>query len=283
MDQRPAHRSSASAPAPASEDSCKDSLRHVIESQIIPRLLEATALVQASNDAQTFFARYQGAPQDVEAFAHSCMATDATTSSQFMDDLVGQEFSIESLFLNLITPAARWLGEQWDADKIDFTQVTLALQRMHHITHRLGYEFQAPTHQADDPKSIMLASAPGSQHLLGLVMVSEFFRKGDWQVTLEITNTEREILHAVANEWFDLIGLSAGLQEQVHALPSLIARLKKLSRNPNIGVLLGGPAFFGDTHQAHDLGADGIATDASQALDIAANVLQLKKLAKHPD
>ncbi|NBY72356.1 MAG: cobalamin B12-binding domain-containing protein [Betaproteobacteria bacterium] len=276
MDQRPAYRSSASAPATASEDSCKDSLRHVIESQIIPRLLEATALVQASNDAQTFYIPYDGSPQDVEAFAHSCMATDATTSSQFMDDLVRQEFSIESLFLNLITPAARWLGVQWETDAIDFMQVTLALQRMHHITHRLGYEFQAPTHLAEDPKSIMLASAPGSQHLLGLVMVSEFFRKAGWQVTLEITNSERELIHAVANEWFDLIGLSAGLQEQVHGLPSLIARLKKLSRNPNIGVLLGGPAFMGQDHQAHNLGADGIATDASQALGIADSVMQFK-------
>jgi len=109
------------------------------------------------------------------------------------------------------------------------------------------------------------------------VMVSEFFRKGGWQVTLEITNTERELMHAVANEWFDLIGLSAGLQDQVKVLPSLITRLKKLSRNPNVGVLLGGPAFVGNTHKAHELGADGIATDASQALDIAATVLQSKK------
>jgi methanogenic corrinoid protein MtbC1 len=232
---------------------------------------------QASNDAQTFHAQYVGSPQDVEAFAHSCMALDTTTSSQFMDDMVAQEFSLESLFLNLISPAARWLGEQWDNDALDFTQVTLALQRMHHITHRLGYEFQAPAHQADDPKSVMLASAPGSQHLLGLVMVSEFFRKGGWQVTLEITNTERELMHAVANEWFDLIGLSAGLQDQVKVLPSLITRLKKLSRNPNVGVLLGGPAFVGNAHKAHELGADGIATDASQALDIAATVLQSKK------
>jgi methanogenic corrinoid protein MtbC1 len=56
----------------------------------------------------------------------------------------------------------------------------------------------------------------------------------------------------------------------------LIARLKKLSRNPNIGVLLGGPAFIGHAHQAHNLGADDIATDASQALDIADSVMQVK-------
>ena len=276
MDQRPSPRSSATSLAPVSDDSCKDSLRHLIESQIIPRLLEATAMEQASNDAQTFHAQYVGSPQEVEAFAHSCMALDTTTSSQFMDDMVAQEFSIESLFLNLISPAARRLGEQWDNDALDFTQVTLALQRMHHITHRLGYEFQAPAHQADDPKSVMLASAPGSQHLLGLVMVSEFFRKGGWQVTLEITNTERELMHAVANEWFDLIGLSVGLQEQLIDMASWISRLKKFSRNPNVGVLLGGPAFLNQQHDPQFLGVDAIATDASAALEIAANVLQAK-------
>jgi methylmalonyl-CoA mutase cobalamin-binding subunit len=100
-------------------------------------------------------------------------------------------------------------------------------------------------------------------------MVSEFFRKEGWQVVVEIANTEKEIYQAAANEWFDLIGLSVGLVEQVPTLPELIKRLKKSSRNPDTPVLLGGPAFFSSDATAESLGASGISTDALQGLKLA--------------
>jgi methanogenic corrinoid protein MtbC1 len=115
----------------------------------------------------------------------------------------------------------------------------------------------------------MLASAPGSQHVLGLAMVSEFFRKDGWQVVVEIANTEREVLQASANEWFDLIGLSVGIVEQIPILGDLITRVKKSSRNPDTPVILGGPAFVNTSVSAESLGASGISSDALHGLKLA--------------
>jgi methanogenic corrinoid protein MtbC1 len=100
-------------------------------------------------------------------------------------------------------------------------------------------------------------------------MVSEFFRKEGWQVVVEIANTEKEIFQAAANEWFDLIGLSVGLVEQIPTLGGLIGRMKKASRNPETPVLLGGPAFFSSDATAQSLGANGISLDALHGLKLA--------------
>jgi methanogenic corrinoid protein MtbC1 len=161
----------------------------------------------------------------------------------------------------------------WEDDRVDFMQVTMGLLKMHQITHRLGYEYQDGPKKAGVVRRIMLASAPGSQHILGLAMVSEFFRKDGWQVVVEVATTERELLHAVGNEWFDLVGLSVGLVEQISTLPGLIGLIQQSSRNPQTKFILGGPAFLKSNASAESLGAHAVSTDAADAIKQATQLV----------
>lgn len=249
-------------------DECKGSLRSVIESQIIPRLLQAHAMPTASN-AQDFNRVYEPTQADVESFATLCIHATAQESSAWVKELQRSGVGNDDLFLKLMAPAARCLGVWWEDDKTDFTQVTLGLLRMQQITHELGYDYHAAPQHMGAVRRVMLAAAPGSQHILGLVMVSEFFRKEGWQVVVEIANTEKEIFKSAANEWFDLIGLSVGLVEQLDTLAALISKVKKASRNPDTPVLLGGPAFFSSSVSAESLGANGISVDALHGVKLA--------------
>jgi methanogenic corrinoid protein MtbC1 len=254
-------------------DSCKASLLDVIESQIIPRLIEAHPASEASN-AQAFDAAYKPSQQEIEHFAQICLAGDEKPAFDFVQALISKEIGNDNIFLHLLAPAARHLGQLWSDDVVDFTQVTLGLMRMHQITHKLGFEYTDGPQHASAVRRVMLASAPGSQHLLGLTIVAEFFRKNGWQVVVEIANSAVELDHAAKNEWFDLIGLSVGLTEQINALPELISRIKSSSKNPAVSVLLGGPAFLHSEVTAASLGADGISTDAAQAVTLGASLLR---------
>jgi methanogenic corrinoid protein MtbC1 len=252
----------------AGYDECKGSLRNVIESQIIPRLLEAHTSLSASNE-QAFNSAYAPDSAAVESFANCCVDASPEKASSFVRQLQRDGVSNDDIFLKLMAPAARRLGTWWEEDRTDFTVVTLGLLRMQQLTHELGYDYHAAPQMPGAVRRIMLAAAPGSQHILGLVMVSEFFRKEGWQVVVEIANTEKEIFQAAANEWFDLIGLSVGLVEQIPTLGGLIGRMKKASRNPETPVLLGGPAFFSSDATAQSLGANGISLDALHGLKLA--------------
>jgi methanogenic corrinoid protein MtbC1 len=179
----------------------------------------------------------------------------------------------QTVFLEVITPAARYLGDLWEQDKMDFTVVAQGLLRMHHAMRHLGYETQDGPQSAGDVRRIMLASAPGSQHILGLAMVSEFFRADHWQVVVEISTSEQALLHTVAHEWFDVIGLSVGLVEQLPAIPALIAKLKSASRNPNAFVILGGPALLQTQMDGVALAADAISVNAAEAVKLAGELI----------
>ena len=119
----------------------------------------------------------------------------------------------------------------------------------------------------------MLASAPGSQHVLGLSIVSEFFRSAGWQVVLEVSPSSQELCHAVQNEWFDLVGLSVALDAQLEELPALVARLKGASRNPGTPVLLGGPVFSVRDCAPEAFGAQAICLDARDSVVLAQSLL----------
>jgi len=107
--------------------------------------------------------------------------------------------------------------------------------------------------------------------------VSEFFRKDGWQVVVEIAPSQSELCRAAQNEWFDLIGFSVGLVQQLDNLPDLIRRVKLASRNPNTPVLLGGPAFASIEVDAHRLGANAICVDPREGLKLAAALVDPTK------
>jgi methanogenic corrinoid protein MtbC1 len=261
--------SSSSADASGHQEECKRSLTEVIETQIIPRLVQAHRVALPDANAPT--AGPGISPKQLASFVALSKSSSSSETTQFIDELLHQGVTTDRIFLELIAPAARQLGVMWEQDLCDFTEVTCGLVRMHEITHRLGFEYQNGPQLGGDVQRIMLASAPGSQHFLGMTIVSDFFRKAGWDVVIEISLSENELMHAVNNEWFDVIGISCATEAQLKTLPGLIRALKASSGNPEPGILLGGPIFTVQQHDARSLGADGICIDVKEAVALAAS------------
>jgi methanogenic corrinoid protein MtbC1 len=134
--------------------------------------------------------------------------------------------------------------------------------------------FQQYAEQGKAGSSIMLVPLPGSQHNLGLFMVSEFFAKAGWRIWGELAATEEEIISMAANEWFDVVGLSASVREQFPQLKQLIRSIKAKSKNPKVGVIIGSPVFNQFPELVADLGADMVGIDAEDALEKATYYVQ---------
>ena len=251
-------------------DECKSSLTEVIETQIIPRLVQAHRVDLMPTALPELGVPVISTPR-VDAFVALCQSSDTRQTTLFVDQLLQEGVTTDRIFLELIAPAARQLGRLWEQDLCDFTAVTCGLVRLHEITHRLGFEYQNGPQIGSDVQRIMLASAPGSQHFLGMTIVSDFFRKAGWDVVIEISLSEQELVHAVNNEWFDVIGISCATEMQLQRLPALIRALKAASGNPEPGVLLGGPIFTVQQHDPRSLGADGICVDVKEAVALAAS------------
>ena len=251
----------------------QSSILSILESQIIPSLLNAERFTAGYLNLMSSPSACPS-QKDIEIFADLCVSQDQEVSQAFADHFLESGLNKEDIFLELIAPAARYLGSQWDDDCMDFSQVNLGLIRLHAIANEIRFAYKDGLFAKAKVNRVMIASAPGSLHMLGTAIVAEIFRNQDWQVVEEMSSSANELIQAVSGEWFDVIGLSISIEQQLTNLADLIAQLKRVSLNPRVGILLGGPIFAVKESSADDFGADVICVDAKHAVGLAESVLQ---------
>ena len=247
-------------------------LVRTIEAEIIPRLMLAHRSGAAEIDPAAVSSIAPNA-EDVIELARIVLDQEAAVAGRYIEAFRAEGVALDTIYLDLLAPAARHLGEMWEADLCDFTQVTVGLWRLQQVMYDLSPDFQNEVEYGVNSRRAMLVPAPGSQHTLGLFMVAEFFRRAGWDVWGEPSATTPDLLDAVRAEWFDVIGISVGAEFQIEGLSSVILNLRRASRNPGVRVMLGGPVASQHPDLHTRLGADATAFDAQQALLVAESLL----------
>ncbi len=267
-------QNSQQTPAPALNDPYfrKDTLLEILQSDIIPSLV-ASKDKESRYPSGSAMREYTPSPEQVDEFAQLCINSDLKKAEAFVHDLLNDGKSAESIYLNLFAPAAQHLGTLWEDDACDFIKVTLGLVHIQTITRKLGKSFNEKQNLSVSGPKALFAAIPKSQHTLGVLMVSEFFRKEGWQVWLEPSPIESHLLSTLANEWFDVVGLSIGTKEELNDLTDLISRIRAASHNPSVFVMIGGPAIHQRTDLSNRFGADAFAADAATAVELARELL----------
>ena len=250
----------------------QEPLTEIVESAILPRLMAAHGVIPQSRP------RRSGADElvdaDVASLVPLAMNLDAGALLDHVDALLRQGVSIDSVFINLLAPAARQLGVLWEEDRCDFIEVTMGLWRLQEVVRELSARFP-PDRRPGGADRALFAAMPGDQHSFGTVMIDETFRRHGWKTDVALDPTNAELLEHVARGWFDVIGLTVSCDCHIEPLPSLIRALRSVSRNPRIVVMVGGRVFLEDPLLAAEVGADGTAADAVRAVAVAGSLVSV--------
>ncbi len=242
-------------------------LRKTILSRVVPRLSEI------GRDSETVVASADPSPrltaEQVTAFAELVLTASVPTLIKYVDALRSDGLALDAVTLQLLAPAARHLGDLWLDDKLSFLDVTSGLGRLQGIMRALGPDFDGDMPGVIHGKKILLAPVAGEQHIFGLSVVAAFFRRAGWDVTFEARIAFEDLLILVRAERFTTIGLSVANDKLAATLPSQIQALRNASLNERVTILAGGPAFLLDPDLQKRVGADAVACDATEAVQIA--------------
>ena len=151
--------------------------------------------------------------------------------------------SIDYIVLDLIPSIARQLGKQWEDDSLSFADVSIGVNKLERVIHKLDYLFQANQLDRQQNKSIFISGFPGSQHSLGTLIFANFLIYSGWQVHRPIQANIDSIVYGVSSKELQAIAISVSTNEQLEKLPELIHLLREKSKNPGIIVLIGGPLY----------------------------------------
>jgi methanogenic corrinoid protein MtbC1 len=253
-------------------------LASIIESEIIPRLLIAHLPPAFRPDSRAPGSDGEAAvaPDDVVAFAARSLDREVADLLEDIEAMLARGVGADSVLIDLLAPAARQLGTFWEEDRCDFVDVTMGLWRLQELTHEVATRL-APSRvrgaRQKRGRRALVATLPGDQHQLGVLIVTEFFRAAGWQVTTAFDQPEAALADSVASESFDLIGLTVTQEWQLEVLPPLIETLRTASRNTAPLIMVGGGLVAGRPELAFLVGADATAPDARSAVERAEHLL----------
>ena len=253
-------------------------LLSTIETEIIPRLVKAHRVADPLADALADVQQPLPGPvrpreSAVEELAQIILANHAGVAAGYIDGLRADGVTLETLYLDVLTPAARRLGELWEADLCDFTQVTIGLLRLQQLMYELSPAFQDDAQRGVQLHRAMLVPVPGSHHTLGLLMVAEFFRRAGWGVWGDPAAAQADLVEAAQTNWFDMVGFSVGAVSQLSNLKAAITAIRRASLNPSIVIMVGGPVFLDSPALVAEVGADATAPDAALAVEAAMRLI----------
>jgi methanogenic corrinoid protein MtbC1 len=191
--------------------------------------------------------------------------------------------SARELITGLLSDTSRYLGQQWCEDRMSFAEVTLGTMGVHSLLRSVDVHLTKEILPQANTGSILLSPVPGDTHIFALAVLESFLRAAGWKVEALLDSSVKLILSTVENKHVDVFGLSVPSREHISSSKNLIKQIRKRSRNADIKVMVGGPAILDDISLVFVIGADGMARDASHAVETLPTICNQTNPVNNPE
>lgn len=239
-----------------------DRLRSLVEGDLLPRLLlihnagpippalaARAARTLPGGESDQFLGLLTGGRPDDEV-------------ALFVTGLLDRGHSLDTVYVDLLAPAARRLGVLWAEDRCDFVEVTLACCQLQRVIRRLGRQLMS-NRRAGAKGRVLVAGLPTEQHTLGPILVAELLGQDGWTVELGAPFAPTPPVEGIG-----LLAFSLARTDLWKAARERIADLRRRAGS-QLMVMVGGAAFAEEPGLASRVGADGWAEDGKAVKALA--------------
>ncbi len=183
------------------------------------------------------------------------MAGDAAGAWGVIEASLTAGTSVADIYLQVLAPAMRSIGDRWEAGEIDIAIEHRASGIAGRLVGRLGSRC---VRRGRSRGTIVVGSPVGERHGLALAVLADLLRLEGWDVSDLGPDTPTASFVLAARETDDLVavGVSVTHPEHLDACAEVCAALR--AGDLGVPVILGGQAVR-DRDHALELGADGFA------------------------
>ncbi|HRI66701.1 MAG TPA: cobalamin-dependent protein [Polyangium sp.] len=187
-----------------------------------------------------------------------------------VNNALDQGLTLEDLYLRVLQPAMRKVGQLWQLNEISVAQEHYVSAATQLIISQLYPRL------LDGPRNgkIMIAGCISSNlHEIGLRFLCDIFELRGWDTHFYGANTPTRALHdVIRTRRPDVVAIGATLASQLPHVASFISEMRKDPVTAQVRILVGGTAFWGNEDLWKEMGADGFASDASTAVRVASEL-----------
>jgi methanogenic corrinoid protein MtbC1 len=180
------------------------------------------------------------------------------------------EYPVEHIYTGLLQEAQYEIGRLWEADDFSVAQEHYSTA-VTQLIMSLLYPRVAATPKTGG--SFIGVCVEGELHEIGMRMVCDFFELRGWRsFYLGSSMPPADLLRFIEQNRADVIGISAIYDGNVESVRRLIPQLRAVGRD--VQILAGGRPFLLQPALWRELGADGTAPNAAEAVGVAEGLLR---------
>jgi len=189
-------------------------------------------------------------------------------------DAVQGGTQVRDIYLHVFQQGQYEIGRLWQSNQISVAQEHLCTAATQLIMSQL-YPLIFGTDRKN--RRVVAACIGGDLHEIGVRMVADFFEMDGWDTFyLGADVPSSSIVQTVIDRQAHALAVSATLLNHVGSVTNLIAAVRSNSTCSELIILVGGHPFNVAPDLWSEVGADGYAADAVQAIYLA-NKLLLKE------
>jgi methanogenic corrinoid protein MtbC1 len=254
---------------------CLECLRDVLTEELPADAAETAArVVQAGVDATALSDAQLGRPRDLDLPSHALAleylgaVLDGRQSDAEKTVLSAVEggLSVTNAYEQILQPAQRALGTLWHVGEISIADEHAGTAVTMHVMSQLRQRFPAVQ---PNGKRLVATAAPGDLHDLGVRMVSDYFHMDGWHdLCLGANVPATDVVATVRRQKADLLAVGTSSALHIRAVGELIDAVRADSAAAETKVLVGGPPFDAVADLWTEVGADGYASTAKDAVRV---------------
>jgi methanogenic corrinoid protein MtbC1 len=204
---------------------------------------------------------------DADRYLEALRNGDRHAAERVVDQVLDRGDGLRRLYLEVVQPSMREVGRLWQENELSVAEEHLATA-ITQATMGRAFERVYRWHESRNP-TMIAACVDDERHQMGLRMLCDLLELEGWDTAyLGASVPVEALVHMVQKRQPDVVALSATIAPHLPRLRAAIEAIRALDLPAQPLIIAGGRALGDDDSLAHRLGADLMAVDASQAVDM---------------
>ena len=210
----------------------------------------------------------------LSGLAHQYLETlrhgERSSASHLILDVIEQGTPVKDVYLYVFQPSQYEIGRLWQTNQISVAEEHYCTA----ATQMIMAQLYSKIFNAEKNGRRLVATCIGDElHEIGLHMVADFFEMAGWDTYYLGSNTPTaSILRTLTERKPHMLAISATMTFHIKLVTDLIGQVRVIDPDRRIKILVGGYPFNIEPQLWRQLGADGYAANAEQAV-LTANAL----------
>ncbi|MEP6766847.1 MAG: cobalamin-dependent protein [Gemmatimonadaceae bacterium] len=187
-----------------------------------------------------------------------------SASSRLILDAVTHGTTVKDIYLHVFQPSQREIGRLWQTNQISVAQEHYCTAVTQLIMSQL---YPNIFNSAKNGRRLVSTCVGSELHEIGLRMVTDFFEMDGWDTYYLGSNMPASsVVQALIERKADVLAISATMTFHIPLVAELIERVRGADSLKHVKILSGGYPFNIESELWRQVGADGYAPGAEQAI-----------------